>query len=70
MIFDPTPYSAIESVSSSPNFSTDGNTLFHLRGAGLQQVRALDLATGQARQLTRRTTRRSPYCAARRTTTG
>ena len=48
---DPTPYAALESASN-PNFSTDGKTLFHLRGAGLQQVWALDLGTGAARQLT------------------
>ena len=33
-------------------FSRDGRTLFHLRGAGLPQVWALDLDTGAARQLT------------------
>ena len=34
---DTTPYTAIESASN-PNFSVDGRRLFHLRGAGLQQV--------------------------------
>src|SRR5206468_44060 len=48
---DPTPYTAIVSASN-PNFSVDGKTLFHLRGAGLQQVWALELETGAARQLT------------------
>ena len=48
----PTPYIAIESAAN-PSFSVDGKTLFHLRGAGLQQVWALDLETGAARQLTR-----------------
>ena len=33
-------------------FSRDGQTLFHLRGSGLPQVWALDLATGADRQLT------------------
>ena len=33
-------------------FSRDGKTLFHLRGSGLPQVWALDLATGADRQLT------------------
>jgi dipeptidyl aminopeptidase/acylaminoacyl peptidase len=33
-------------------FARDGRTLFHLRGAGLPQVWALELDTGAARQLT------------------
>ena len=33
-------------------FARDGGTLFHLRGAGLPQAWALDLASGEARQLT------------------
>jgi dipeptidyl aminopeptidase/acylaminoacyl peptidase len=36
----------------SPAFSRDGQTLFHLRGSGLPQVWALDLATGADWQLT------------------
>lgn len=46
-----TRYAALESAGS-PAFSLDGTTLFHLRGAGQQQVWALDLATGASRQLT------------------
>jgi dienelactone hydrolase len=38
---------------SSPAFSKDGRTLFHLRGAGLPQVWAMDLDGGNARQLSR-----------------
>ena len=49
---DPAAYAAIESASA-PAFSQDGRTLFHLRGAGLAQVWALDLDTGGARPLTR-----------------
>ena len=49
---DPAAYAAIESASA-PAFSQDGRTLFHLRGAGLAQVWALDLDTGAARPLTR-----------------
>ena len=47
----PEAYVAIE-AAASPAFSSDGGTLFHLRGIGLPQVWALDLATGQARPLT------------------
>ena len=36
---------------ASPAFSKDGRTLFHLRGAGLPQVWAMDLDGGNARQL-------------------
>lgn len=39
-------------AAAAPAFSRDGQTLFHLRGAGLPQVWALDLATGADRQLT------------------
>jgi dipeptidyl aminopeptidase/acylaminoacyl peptidase len=39
-------------AASAPAFSRDGRTLFHLRGSGLPQVWALDLATGADRQLT------------------
>ncbi len=52
MAHDPTPYATIE-AAASPSFSLDGQTLFHLRGAGLQQAWALDLATGRSRPLTR-----------------
>jgi dipeptidyl aminopeptidase/acylaminoacyl peptidase len=36
----------------SPSFSRDGTTLFHLRGSGLPQVWALNLTSGEERQLT------------------
>jgi len=39
-------------AAGTPVFSTDGGTLFHLRGAGVPQVWALDLASGADRQLT------------------
>jgi dipeptidyl aminopeptidase/acylaminoacyl peptidase len=39
-------------AAASPAFSRDGQTLFHLRGSGLPQVWALDLATDADRQLT------------------
>jgi dipeptidyl aminopeptidase/acylaminoacyl peptidase len=39
-------------AASTPVFSRDGRTLFHLRGAGLPQVWALDLQSDAARQLT------------------
>src|SRR5579863_6896883 len=39
-------------AATSPSFARDGGTLFHLRGSGLPQVWALDLATGEQRQLT------------------
>ena len=39
-------------AAGTPVFSRDGRTLFHLRGAGLPQVWALDLDTGAGRQLT------------------
>ena len=51
MTADPYAYTAI-SAASSPCFSCDGRTLFHLRGAGLPQVWALDLDSGEAQQLT------------------
>ena len=44
-------YTAIEGASS-PAFTRDGTTLLHLRGAGLAQVWALDLGSGETRQLT------------------
>ena len=48
---DPETFVAI-GAAASPTFSRDGQTLFHLRGSGLPQVWALDLATGADRQLT------------------
>lgn len=51
MIDDPLLYTAIE-AAGSPSFSCDGRTLFHLRGAGLAQVWALDIATGKSWPLT------------------
>ena len=39
-------------AAAAPAFSRDGQTLFHLRGSGLPQIWALDLATGADRQLT------------------
>ena len=39
-------------AATSPSFSRDGETLFHLRGSGLPQVWALNLDTGADRQLT------------------
>jgi dipeptidyl aminopeptidase/acylaminoacyl peptidase len=39
-------------AAAAPAFSRDGQTLFHLRGSGLPQVWALDLATCADRQLT------------------
>lgn len=47
---DPTAFVAI-GAASAPAFSRDGRTLFHLRGSSLPQLWALDLETGQARQL-------------------
>ncbi len=47
----PASYTAID-AASSPSFSCDGRTLFHLRGAGLPQVWALDLGSDSAQQLT------------------
>ena len=44
-------YTAIE-AASSPSFSCDGRTLFHLRGAGLPQIWALNLDSESAQQLT------------------
>ena len=51
MIAEPADYTAIE-AASSPAFSCDGRTLFHLRGAGLAQVWALRIEDGQAWPLT------------------
>ncbi len=51
MTIDPTEFAAI-GAAASPAFSRDGRTLYHLRGSGLPQIWALDLATGEARQLT------------------
>jgi len=38
-------------AATSPVFSKDGRTLFHLRGAGLPQVWAMDVDGGNVRQL-------------------
>ena len=38
-------------AATSPVFSKDGRTLFHLRGAGLPQVWAMDVNGGDVRQL-------------------
>ncbi len=38
-------------AATSPAFSKDGRTLYHLRGAGLPQVWAMDADGGNARQL-------------------
>ncbi len=38
-------------AATSPAFSKDGRTLFHLRGAGLPQVWAMDVDGGNVRQL-------------------
>jgi dipeptidyl aminopeptidase/acylaminoacyl peptidase len=48
------PLEAFVSIgaAAAPAFSRDGQTLYHLRGSGLLQVWALDLATGAERQLT------------------
>jgi Tol biopolymer transport system component len=51
MTHDPEAFAAI-ATAAAPAFSRDGRTLFHLRGSGLPQVWALDLATGDSRQLT------------------
>ena len=51
MTADPLAYTTID-AASSPSFSCDGRTLFHLRGAGLPQVWALDLDSDSAQQLT------------------
>jgi dipeptidyl aminopeptidase/acylaminoacyl peptidase len=47
----PEAFARIGAVGT-PVFSRDGRTLFHLRGAGLPQVWALDLESDAARQLT------------------
>lgn len=39
------------SAATTPVFSKDGRTLFHLRGAGLPQVWAMDVNGGDVRQL-------------------
>jgi dipeptidyl aminopeptidase/acylaminoacyl peptidase len=51
MKHDPDTFVGI-GAATAPAFSRDGQTLFHLRGSGLPQVWALDLATGADRQLT------------------
>jgi dipeptidyl aminopeptidase/acylaminoacyl peptidase len=47
----PEAFARIDAVGT-PVFSRDGRTLFHLRGAGVPQVWALDLESDAARQLT------------------
>ena len=56
-------------AASAPSFSRDGQTLFHLRGAGMMQPWALDLANGADRQLASHDDP-SRSCAVRRWTTG
>ena len=51
MRIGPEVYARIGAAGSAV-FARDGRTLFHLRGVGLPQAWALDLATGIARQLT------------------
>src|SRR5262245_22797241 len=51
MTHDPAAFVTI-GAASAPAFSRDGQTLFHLPGSGLAQVVALELATGDERQLT------------------
>jgi dipeptidyl aminopeptidase/acylaminoacyl peptidase len=51
MTSDPQAFAAI-GAATSPAFSRDGQTLFHLRGSGLPQIWALDLVTGTDRQIT------------------
>ena len=51
MTYDPEAFVDI-GAAAAPAFSRDGQTLYHLRGSGLPQVWALDLATGADRQLT------------------
>ncbi len=49
-MFEPSAWTAI-GAASSPSFSTDGETLFHLRGAGLPQVWSMHRDGSAARQL-------------------
>jgi dipeptidyl aminopeptidase/acylaminoacyl peptidase len=51
MTYDPEAFVDI-GAAAAPAFSRDGQTLYYLRGSGLPQVWALDLATGADRQLT------------------
>ena len=50
-MIDPAAYARLDSAAA-PAFSRDGRRLFHLRGAGLQQVWELDLDSGASRALT------------------
>ena len=50
-MIDPAAYARLESAAAAA-FSHDGRRLFHLRGAGLQQIWELELDSGKARQLT------------------
>ncbi len=50
----PTPSAWVAiGAATTPGFSKDGGTIFHLRGAGLPQVWAMDRTGGNARALTR-----------------
>ena len=49
-MIDPTAWPAIGGASA-PSFSKDGQTIFHLRGAGLAQIWAMDRDGGNARPL-------------------
>ncbi len=51
MTVSPEIFAAI-GAAAAPAFTRDGRTLLHLRGAGLSQIWALDLANGTDRQLT------------------
>jgi dipeptidyl aminopeptidase/acylaminoacyl peptidase len=51
MTYDPADFVAI-GAATTPVFSRDGRTLFHLRGSSLPQIWALDLAAGADRQIT------------------
>jgi dipeptidyl aminopeptidase/acylaminoacyl peptidase len=50
MPYAPSAWVAIE-AATSPGFSKDGGTIFHLRGSGLPQVWAMDRSGGNARPL-------------------
>ena len=48
---DPLPYALVQS-GTAPAFSSDGKSLFYLRGAGLAQVWSMSLEGAGQRQLT------------------
>ena len=50
MPLSPSAWVTIDAVNA-PTFSRDGETIFHLRGAGLAQVWAMDRSGGNARPL-------------------